>query len=69
MRAQGGWVETTRLRVRQSKRSSGVEWRSHGVSAKGGRICWDVASGRRSQKERTGGEGSDGRVLEGRDSG
>ena len=39
------------------------------VSAKGGRICWEVVSSHRSQKERAGGEGSKGRVLEGRDSG
>ena len=39
------------------------------VSVKGGRIRWEVAGSRRSQKERAGGEGSKGRVLEGRDSG
>ena len=48
-----------------------VEWNGEvdGVSAKGGRIRWEVASSRRSQKERAGGEGSEGRVSEGRDSG
>ena len=35
---------------------------------KGGRIHWEVASTCRSQKEQAGGEGSKGRVLEGRDS-
>ena len=39
------------------------------VSAKGGRIRWEVVSSHRSQKEWAGGEGSKGRVLEGRDSG
>ena len=48
-----------------------VEWNGEvsGVSAKGERIRWEVASIRRSQKERAGGEGSKGRVSEGRDSG
>ena len=48
-----------------------AEWNGEvgGVSAKGGRICWDVAGSRRLQKERAGGEGSEGRVSEGRDSG
>ena len=48
-----------------------AEWNSEvgGVSAKGGRIRWDVAGSHRSQKEQAGGEGSEGRVLEGRDSG
>ena len=48
-----------------------VEWNGKvsGVSAKGGRIRWDVAGSRRLQKERAGGEGSEGRVSEGRDSG
>ena len=48
-----------------------AEWDGEvgGVSAKGGRIRWDVAGSRRSQKERAGGEGSEGRVSEGRDSG
>ena len=34
-----------------------VEWNGEvgGVSAKGGRIRWDVAGSRRSQKERAGG--------------
>ena len=36
---------------------------------KGERIRWEVASTRRSQKERAGEEGSKGRVSEGRDSG
>ena len=39
------------------------------VSAKGGRIHWEVVSSHRSQKEWAGGEGSKGRVSEGRDSG
>ena len=48
-----------------------VEWNGKvdGFSAKGGRICWEVASTRRLQKEQAGGEGSKGRVSEGRDSG
>ena len=48
-----------------------AEWNGgvDGVPAKGGRICWEVASTCRSQKERADGEGSEGRVLEGRDSG
>ena len=48
-----------------------VEWNGEvgGVSAKGGRICWEVVSSCRSQKEWAGGEGSEGRVSEGRDSG
>ena len=48
-----------------------AEWNGgvSGISAKGGRIRWDVAGSRRSQKERAGEEGSKGRVLEGRDSG
>ena len=48
-----------------------VEWNGKvsGVSAKGGRIHWDVAGSHRLQKERAGGEGSEGRVSEGRDSG
>ena len=48
-----------------------AEWNGEvgGVSAKGGRICWDVAVSCRLQKERAGGEGSEGRVSEGRDSG
>ena len=48
-----------------------AEWNGevNGVSAKGGRICWEVVSSCRSQKERAGGEGSKGRVSEGRDSG
>ena len=48
-----------------------AEWNGEvgGVLVKGGRICWEVASSRRSQKERAGGEGSKGRVSEGRDSG
>ena len=48
-----------------------AEWNGgvDGVSAKGGRIRWEVASTRRSQKEQAGGEGSEGRVSEGRDSG
>ena len=48
-----------------------VEWNGEvdGVSAKGGRIHWEVASSRRLQKEWAGGEGSEGRVSEGRDSG
>ena len=47
-----------------------AEWNGGvgGVSAKGGRIRWDVAGSRRSQKERAGEEGSKGRVSEGRDS-
>ena len=48
-----------------------VEWNGevNEVSAKGGRIHWEVASSCRLQKERAGGEGSEGRVSEGRDSG
>ena len=48
-----------------------AEWNGgvNGVSAKGGRIRWDVAGSRRLQKEWAGGEGSEGRVSEGRDSG
>ena len=48
-----------------------AEWNGEvgGVLAKGGRICWDVAGSRRLQKEWAGGEGSEGRVSEGRDSG
>ena len=48
-----------------------AEWNGEvgGVSVKGGRIHWEVVSSRRSQKEQAGGEGSKGRVLEGRDSG
>ena len=48
-----------------------AEWDGEvdGVSAKGGRICWEVVSTCRSQKEWGGGEGREGRVLEGRDSG
>ena len=48
-----------------------AEWNGEvgGVLAKGGRIRWDVAGSRRLQKERAGGEGSKGRVSEGRDSG
>ena len=48
-----------------------AEWNGKvgGVSAKGGRIRWDVAGSRRLQKERAGGEESEGRVSEGRDSG
>ena len=48
-----------------------VEWNGEvsEVSAKGGRIRWEVAGSRRLQKERAGGEGSKGRVSEGRDSG
>ena len=47
-----------------------AEWNGEvdGVSAKGGRICLDVAGSCRSQKEWAGGEGSKG-GLEGRDSG
>ena len=48
-----------------------AEWNGKvdGVSAKGGRTCWEVASSRRSQKEQAGGEESEGRVSESRDSG
>ena len=48
-----------------------AEWNGgvDAVSAKGGRIRWEVASTLRSQKERAGGEKSKGRVSEGRDSG
>ena len=48
-----------------------AEWNGEvgGVSVKGGRIRWDVVGSRRSQKEQAGGEGSEGRVSEGRDSG
>ena len=48
-----------------------AEWNGKvgGVLAKGGRIHWEIASSHRSQKERAGGEGSKGRVSEGRDSG
>ena len=48
-----------------------AEWNGevNGVSAKGGRIRWEVVSSPRSQKERAGGEGSKGRFSEGRDSG
>ena len=48
-----------------------AEWNGEvgGVSAKGGKIRWEVASSRRSQKEWAGGEGSKGRVSEGRNSG
>ena len=48
-----------------------AEWNGevNGVSVKEGRICWEVASSRRSQKERASGEGSKGRVSESRDSG
>ena len=48
-----------------------MEWNGEvgGVSVKGGGIRWDVAGSRRLQKEQAGGEGSKGRVLEGRDSG
>ena len=48
-----------------------AEWNGEvgGVSVKGGKIRWEVASSCRLQKERAGGEGSEGRVLEGRDSG
>ena len=48
-----------------------AEWNGgvDAVSAKGGRIRWEVASTLRSQKERAGEEGSKGRVSEGRDSG
>ena len=39
-----------------------AEWNGEvdGVPAKGGRIHWEVASSRRSQKEQAGGEGSKG---------
>ena len=48
-----------------------AEWNGgvDGVSVKGGRIRWEVASTCRSQKEWAGEEGSKGRVSEGRDSG
>ena len=48
-----------------------AEWNGKidGVSMKGGGIHWEVASTHRSQKDQAGGEGSKGRVLEGRDSG
>ena len=48
-----------------------AEWNGkvNGVSAKGGRTCWEVASSRRLQKEWAGGEESEGRVSESRDSG
>ena len=48
-----------------------AEWNGKvgGVLVKGGRICWEVASSCRSQKEQADEEGSKGRVSEGRDSG
>ena len=62
-------MEITRPRVRRSERSSGVEWRSRWGFSEGGRIRWEVAGSHRSQKEQAGGEGSKGRVSEGRNSG
>ena len=69
---QGHEADVRRPQGRELGKANEVaEWNGKvgGVSVKGGRIHWEVASSCRSQKERAGGEGSKGRVLEGRDSG